>query len=56
MRLLLARWCEGREFAGGVGLPLLEPMFLLDPASSFLRPEDPLGVGKEDLKATPADV
>lgn len=24
---------------GGVGLPLLEPMFLLDPASSFLRPK-----------------
>ena len=41
--LLLARWCEGQEFGAGVGLPLLEPIFLLDPASSFLRPEGPPG-------------
>ena len=26
-----------------MGLPLLEPIFLLDPASSFLRPEGPPG-------------
>ena len=48
---LLARWREGRA-VGRVGawgvwdfLPLLEPLFLLDPTSSFLRPRGPQGTG-----------